>query len=258
MHPRDDEFYIGFSRTAPPGLARRTRRLVGVLLVVVVAVALLLAAAQSRFDFGIFEFGVERSWEGILVERPYPVLRVPSSSDATGGAAHESFYLVAFGKHGADELVRGLDGRPVRVTGSLIHNDRQRMVELHEVEALTGEAAEHLGEQYPEPAERLGRMTLRGEIVDSKCHLGVMKPGRGAPHRACAVRCISGGIPPLLRVEDRAGELRYFLLVGADGGTVNREVLDLVAQPVEIAGEVVRDGDLLVLYADPRGYRLVR
>ena len=28
------------------------------------------------------------------------------------------------------------------------------------------------------------------------CFLGVMKPGRSKPHRACAVRCISGGIPP--------------------------------------------------------------
>jgi hypothetical protein len=34
-------------------------------------------------------------------------------------------------------------------------------------------------------------------------------------------------------------------------------VLDLVAEPVEISGEVVRSGDLLVLYADPRTYRRI-
>jgi hypothetical protein len=29
-------------------------------------------------------------------------------------------------------------------------------------------------------------MTLTGEIVDSKCYLGVMNPGQGKVHRDCA------------------------------------------------------------------------
>ena len=49
----------------------------------------------------------------------------------------------------------------------------------------------------------------------------------------------------------------YLLLVGADGGRVNRDVLEFVAEPVEISGEVVRAGDQLILYADPATYRLV-
>ena len=40
----------------------------------------------------------------------------------------------------------------------------------------------------------LGAVTLTGEIVDSKCFLGVMNPGNLKPHKACAIRCISGGI----------------------------------------------------------------
>ena len=49
----------------------------------------------------------------------------------------------------------------------------------------------------------------------------------------------------------------YLLLVGADGSPVNREVLEFVAEPVEISGAVVRAGDQLILYADPATYRLV-
>ena len=43
----------------------------------------------------------------------------------------------------------------------------------------------------------LDTFTLIGEIVDSKRYLGVMNPGNGKVHRDCAVRCLSGGIPPI-------------------------------------------------------------
>jgi len=47
----------------------------------------------------------------------------------------------------------------------------------------------------------------------------------------------------------------YFLLVSADGKPVNRQVLNLVAQPLEITGDVVRQGELLILKANPATYR---
>ena len=103
--------------------------------------------------------------------------------------------------------------------------------------------------------ENLGRQTLVGEIVDSKCYLGVMNPGQLTPHRACAVRCISGGIPPLLLVRPKTGPPLYFLLVSGDGHAVNKEVLDMVAEPVQVTGDVERQGELLVLRADPKTFR---
>ena len=101
----------------------------------------------------------------------------------------------------------------------------------------------------------LGVHTLVGRIVDSQCYLGIMKPGIGKPHRACAVRCISGGIPPVFVVADGRGPAAYLMLVGADGRAVNAEVLEMVDEPLEITGEVERQGDLLVLKADPATYR---
>ncbi len=101
----------------------------------------------------------------------------------------------------------------------------------------------------------LGRQTLVGEIVDSKCFFGVMNPGDLTPHRACAIRCISGGVPPVLLVRQKDGPAIYLLLVSADGKAVNKQVLDMVAEPVQITGEVERQGELLILRAEPSTYR---
>jgi hypothetical protein len=104
----------------------------------------------------------------------------------------------------------------------------------------------------------LGQQTLVGEIVDSKCYLGVMNPGALIPHRACAIRCISGGVPPVLLVLQSNAPALCFLLVSRDGKPVNKQVLNLVAEPVQITGEVERQGDLLILRSDPATYRRVR
>jgi hypothetical protein len=125
------------------------------------------------------------------------------------------------------------------------------------VEVVAG-SVEAIGPTAARPtggAVDLGLQTLRGEIVDSKCYLGVMKPGRGKPHRACATLCIRGGVPPVLRVETTGGEYRHLLLTDQAGGALNDRVLELIAEPVEITGRVRRDGDLLILETDPRTIR---
>ncbi len=44
-------------------------------------------------------------------------------------------------------------------------------------------------------------------------------------------------------------------LISVSGKLLGREVLDMVAQPVEITGEVKREGDQLYLRAEPDTYR---
>ncbi len=247
-----DPFYVGYLDRIPAGIAGRTRLAVAILLPLGIVLGLVLTFGQSSFDEGVLEFGVDREFRGVVIENPYPMLLIPGTS----GEAPVTHYLAAYGKIGADQFVDGLDGQAVRVTGSLIYNEQRRLIEVHAIEQIEGDTdgLEGLKTAAEIP---LGRMTLTGEIVDSKCHLGVMKPGRGKPHKACAIRCISGGIAPVLRIATHAGEIDYLLLVGADGNRVNRDVLEFVAEPVEISGEVVRAGDQLILYADPATYRLV-
>jgi hypothetical protein len=115
-----------------------------------------------------------------------------------------------------------------------------------------------VGVKNPPRSESLGEQTFVGEIVDSKCFLGVMNPGQLKPHRACAVRCISGGVPPVLLLRQADGSARYLLLMSREGRPVNQDVLDLVAEPVRVTGELVRDGELLTLRSDPSTFERVR
>ncbi|MGH7701507.1 MAG: hypothetical protein ACREMO_00285, partial [Gemmatimonadales bacterium] len=171
-----------------------------------------------------------------------------------GAAPASSRYLLSLpGKHGAAPAVRGLEGRLIRFDGRLLFRGNLVMVEM------LRETVNPKTSVFPAPApvqvEDLGVLTLRGEIIDSKCYIGIMNPGNTKPHRDCAVRCISGGLPPMLAVRDSLGPVIHLLLVDERGAAVNRQVLGMVAEPVEITGRVVRTDDLLTLYADPETYR---
>jgi hypothetical protein len=162
--------------------------------------------------------------------------------------------LAGAGKRGAQAEVAGLDGAAVDVTGMLIERDGRSMLEVTAPPAARPDAS------MPPllPAAPIGTVALRGEIVDGKCHLGVMVPGEGRTHRGCAVRCISGGAPPLLVARDSAGRTVRALLMDAGGKPMGGRVLHLVAQPVRIQGTLSRRGDLLYLAADPSSIEPLR
>ncbi|MCE9616231.1 MAG: hypothetical protein K8T26_18315 [Lentisphaerae bacterium] len=244
-------FYIGYRRAMAPEQARFLRMRVATLLVALVCVALSLVRWQRPFASSRFEYGVVKTFEGFISEQPYPTLIATHPIDAGNDRAVSRLYLVAPGKHGAQSLVAGLDGRSVRLDGSLIYRDNQAMIEVRP-------QSTHLLDQRVVRSTTpvaLGTYTLRGEIVDSKCYLGVMKPGNLKPHKACAIRCISGGCTPVLVVRDAAGSAVYVMLAGADGRPVNREVLDMVAVPLEVTGRVERQDNLFVLKSEPSTYR---
>jgi len=256
--PDRDEFYVGYLPQAPDGIASRVRSPVVLLMFFVAALAAVLVVSQRPFARSVFEFGVIRSLTGVIVEQPYPALLMQRPGATGTNAAQLSAYpLTIFGKFGAGAEVAGLDGRAVQLDGSLIYRDGRTMVQIEAgtVEPLPpAQGAALEGAARPADVE-LGTVTLVGEIVDSKCFYGVMKPGNLKPHRSCAARCISGGVPPVLLVRDREGQATYLLLVSSEGRAVNAEVLEFVAEPVEIRGRVVRRGDQLILHADPSGYR---
>ena len=249
-----DEFYIGWQSQAPFGIGSHVRKAVVALVVLLFALACLLAVAQRTISVAVFEWGTLKTFNGILKSEPYPHLLVERPGQGGGQSA---YYLVAPFKFGLkSDAIAALDGQAVTLKGTLIYRGNQTMIEARpeSITPLSG-GSKPLAQSS---AVSLGQQTLVGEIVDSKCYLGVMNPGRLTPHRACAVRCISGGIPPILLVRQKEGPPLYFLLVSKEGRTVNKQVLDMVAEPVEITGEVVRQGEILVLCADPASYRRCR
>jgi hypothetical protein len=200
----------------------------------------------------VFEWGKPGAFEGWIEAKPAPSLLVRRPGAADPAALWTRYLLVRPGKHGAAAEASEYDGNRVSLEGALIYRDDQAMIEI-----VPGSLRRAAGPgPGPDGAfESLGERTLTGEIVDSKCFLGVMSPGDTKPHRACAARCIAGGIPPVFLVRRPDGRAVYLLLLSRGGKAVNREVLPLVAEPLEITGTVERHHDLLVLKADPSTYR---
>ncbi len=249
--PSQQEFYVGYLPEAPPGIARATRSVVVGLLLLAPAVAATVSAAHRRLPAAAFEHDVTRVFEGTVKEGAAPALRVERPVQPEARASESSYLLVARNKFGAGGLVSGLDGHRVRLEGKLIYRGGETAIEVQagSLRDLGAQGRAALSE------EDLGTRTLRGEIVDSKCFLGVMNPGQSKTHRECAVRCIAGGIPPAFATLDETGAPRLYVLLGPDGGSVAQECLGFVAEPLEISGRVLRAGERFVLQADPREYR---
>lgn len=244
----DDPFYVGYHPAASAVVARGVRRAALSLVLPALASGAVLAATQDRADPGTYEYGHLRTLRGQIREFPYPSLLVPRGGITGREAAYTRYLLVASGKHGAQRLTAGLDGRWAELRGTRIARGDREMLELVEAGVTVTPAAPDARSDIPTPPPvSLGRMTLRGEIVDSKCWLGVMKPATGGVHRGCASRCVSGGIPPLLMTGDSAGGLMHYLLVDADGRAASALFAELVGRRVELTGEVIGDADLPVM-----------
>jgi hypothetical protein len=250
-----DEFYIGWQNQAPKTIGSHVRKAVFLLLLLAPVLSIVLVFTQRTIGKAVFEWGTIKTFSGILRTQPYPHLLVvrPGKSSSPPSA----YYLVAPFKFALKpEALAAFDGKPVSLKGTLIYRGNQTMIEARP-ESLQPATEPAQSSTLTTGNENLGRQTLVGEIVDSKCYLGVMNPGQLTPHRACAVRCISGGIPPVLLVRPKTGPPLYFLLVSGDGHAVKKEVLDMVAEPVQVTGDVERQGELLVLRADPKTFRRV-
>lgn len=252
----NDEFYIGWEDKAAPGIRRFVRRIVLLLMSICLGGALALAALQRTIGVSVFEWGTVKKFSGILKLEPYPHLLVLRPGAPGTEYEFSTYYLVAPLKHGLDrEKLSVLGDKTVSLQGTLIYRGGQTMVEVRP------DSIKAANRQLPPlrglKTVSLGRQTFVGEIVDSKCYLGVMNPGQLLPHRDCAILCISGGIPPILLVRQKNGPPIYLLLASADDQPVNQQVLDLVAEPVQITGDVERQGELLILRADPSTYRRV-
>lgn len=254
MQPtRPDEFFVGYLPQIPPATKRIVRLAIVVLFSLGAVAALIVASGQRRLGANFFEFGTPREFTGVIRETPYPFLEVARPGESNGLPNVSRYVLVGEGKHGANPVVTGLDGQTVTLKGTLINREDQTMIEVVAGSVVSKPGVPKQPQTLKE--EELGTVTLRGEIVDSKCHLGVMNPGEGKVHRSCAVRCISGGAPPVFYVRDANGTAYYFYLVSKEGRPVNRDVLDSVGEPIEITGRATRLGNTLFLYTDPGSFR---
>ncbi len=237
-----DPFFIGWL-TMPPGYVRFLAPVAFALVVAGAVGAAVLAWGQRSPGPGTWE-DTTTTLTGIITAEPYAMIRVPS---AEPGGAPRTVLLVEEGKFGAKERAKALDGRPVRVAGTLLSRAGRLMLELAPgddgLSAAELPEAEQAALRRSPPHDR-GPVTLRGEIVDSKCYLGAMKPGAGRTHKGCGVLCLKGGVPPLF-AERETGTL--YLLTDSRGGPLDAKWFDLVGDDVRLEGVREDWSDLPVL-----------
>lgn len=241
----DDPFYVGYFPKGPTSIMARTRLFFIAAIGLSVLTAVIFVVAMQPFPAAVFEFGTVREVEGYLRTTPYPHLLVERPGEE---GTWSPYYLVNQGKYGANEATASFANQWVSLKGTLIYRDDQTMVELlpDGITALTN--------PKPAPDTQIHQgesVTIQGEIVDSKCFLGVMNPGDLKVHKACAIRCIEGGIPPILVQRLTNGDTRYYLLTGPNGQSINKEVIPFVAEAVEIKGTLRKSGDLIILETAP-------
>ena len=252
------EFYIGWQPKAPASFAKQVKLTLLILFPVALITGYLLSSSQKKFSTSVFEYGKLTEVKGIYYNKPVPVLKVFDKNNLS-----ITVPLFGYGKHGAETAIMemekesgiSLNGREVSMKGNLFYGNGKTWMQIDKndnpVLNIGNESSIKLLQKD------LGTQTIRGEIIDPKCYFGAMKPGEGKVHRDCAIRCILGGISPVLHVQNEMGESNYYLIVGPNGEKMNEALKDVVAEPVRIEARVVQQDDWIILYAGKENIRRI-
>ena len=254
----DEPLYVGYL-PMPAGHRRFLVRLLVVLGLSIIALAGVIAHFQrAPAAPGAYQGSARnvRVFDGVLYTQPYGILRVPGD---TADAPTQTLLLTTGGKSGVAHLVTGLDGRSVQMKGTLRGRHGRHVFAMDTnfgIREIEMAATQRERLERPEArADSAGERILRGEIIDPKCFTGAMKPGDGKAHKACAINCLRGGIPPMFVTRDPKGQETFYLLQDQGGGAILEPLIPLVGDPVEVRGQVFQQGDMSLLRITPDSLR---
>jgi hypothetical protein len=264
--PADDPFYIGWMPEAPASYAKQVCKAIIALAVIVPGVAVLLAFSQKKFSTSNFEFGQLTEVKGIYLQEPVPVLKVISKKDVFGNSTYITIPLVGYGKFGAEGAIAEiekekntrLDNKLVTLKGTLLYSDGKTLLQIDANDKpLVRYDSIEAAQSYLPKITDMGTVSIKGEVLDPKCYFGVMKPAHGKPHRDCAIRCLLGGISPVFRARNEAGQSNYYLILGEHGEKINAQLQDYVADPVALQANAKQVDDWIVLYVKPSSIKRI-
>lgn len=233
-----NDFFVGYSDQIPHKSKKGIRRFVVISALVLVVTAVLFSFTQKPFTNATFELTNESTLTGMFYQKPYPMLRV---KDSMGGT--RSILLLGFGKFGANKYIdhlleenQSLNGQQLEIKGNLIYYNNKTLLQI-----TNQEKVQILGESNVKltPEFNADIATLEGEIVDPKCYFGVMKPGFGKIHRSCAIRCISGGIPPVFVSSDSLDPSPYYIITNSRGEPIHGELAAYIGKAALLRGETI-------------------
>lgn len=248
---KNDEFFVPYIKGSLGAKTKKTIKQFTLIVLGIIAIAaLVFGFSQNQFKNSTFELSSETKITGMFHENPYPMLRVEIAENT-----FKNILLLGFGKSSANPFLEklltkepNLNGKILSIEGNLIYYNGKTLLQITDEEKVKLE-----GKNGKIPITKvISDMTLEGEIIDPKCYFGVMKPGFGKIHRSCAVRCISGGIPPVLATTDDNNISEYYLLTDLEGKPISKSVLPYIGKPSKIKGHVTKLEDWYLLKIDPK------
>lgn len=243
------DFFIGWSPEMPP-MDRRFFLGAGAALTLGAgATGAAVASRQKTPNPGGWDMGNIREFKGVATAEPYAMLR---TTDIDGQP--KTVLLGCQGKCGVSAKIGALNGKAVTVKGSLIQRGPYAMIAVIDgLDWIREDVDGNADLAFPK-IETLGEIKLKGEILDTKCWFGAMNPNQGKVHKACASLCIRGGIPPGFYVKDLRDQ--HALMIMTDRGLGHgKDLLEYVADPVELTATAQRWGDLLLVDGPVSGIR---
>jgi len=245
--PENDDFYVGYRKSLPAPLWNDLQGIISTILIACPIFMAAMAFGQAKPDRGSFEFGHLRTVEGVFYSSPVPSIYVVTPRPAEGAPPGYHFLLASEAKFGIPSAWDTFDGKRVSLTGSATYRREVLMFQIdrNSPPTLLGEPAPE--ELRPE-AEEIESVRVQGELVDTKCYLGTMRPATGKVHRACAIRCLSGGVPPGILVRSRVGST--VVLLASNGVKPLEYDISWAGQVVEAYGTIKRRNGFTVILAD--------
>ncbi|GAA4885840.1 hypothetical protein GCM10023311_05810 [Flaviramulus aquimarinus] len=243
----NDEFYVPYIEGSLGKKTKKTlkRFVIGAILLIIVS-GFIFSFSQKPFKNSAFELTSTTKITGVFHENPYPMLKVKIAKNS-----YKNILLLGFGKSSANPFlkklrneIKDLNGKTLSIEGNLIYYNGKTLIQITDDEKVT---LDNDSKTKIPSKEIISQITLQGEIIDPKCYFGVMKPGKGKIHRSCAVRCISGGIPPVLATTDNNNMSQYFLLTDLKGNAINNDILSYIGKPSELKGIVENMEDWYIL-----------
>ncbi len=271
-------FFIGWSGNNLKQLFAIPKLFAFAFSALVLITAFIFASQQKRLSAFKIDYENVIKIEGWLSNKPVPMLTIVDGKDGNGSPIFKSILLVDAFKKGANETVQkalaGAATKYVKLTGYLsnkviscgIKTDSLHDCESIYTQCITGttqfplmeiengifsfKAAKAPIELSTIQAKNSIDTIINGEIIDPKCYFGAMNPGQGKPHLSCAVRCISGGIMPVLKYEKNGVE-HYAILLSNNGEAINKEVIKFIGIPIVVAGKKEFVGNWEILCVNP-------
>jgi len=259
---KETPFYIGWQDKMPKEHRSTVKKFIIIIFVALPILAFSIIYAQRGFNNHQFELGKSTELTGVYHSSPVPTLEVLRSEMKAELSNH--VLLVGYGKFGAEGIMKtitkdkgGLDGKRITLSGTLIYGDGKTILELSKKsKSLVAIHKDIVTVNDVKQQSKKVLNNITGEIVDPKCYFGVMKPGEGKIHKSCAIRCISGGIPPVFKTKGDQNKNEYYILLGENGEKINHQLLDKVAEKVAVNGVTTQIHGWNYLYLSPESITL--